>query len=455
MRRHPSECGRAWGCVWPHLRSFSRAAMLSCSAVMFEMASLRTLLIAENLPYPTFKGGDLRNWQNVNGLMKVGEVGVFGLCSNDARPTEITRPRLALWRSSTDLGLTFPPPEGRKLSSRAWFLNASGHPADMYYSDYAAAEIEHILSDFNPHLVVIERLWLHRYFDCVKRRDCRIVLDCHNVEASLYRQIANSMEGNDLRARLMRDALPARTELIEGQAVQAVDQVWVCSDEDKRLMTSRYGASAPVHVIPNGLDFDSYDATRKKCYTLPRGMRQSGKAIIFTAMFGYSPNAKAANFLIEEVFPRLAAAGENHQLLLVGSMPTRQMIAASKNERRILVTGAVADVKPYMAAASAMVVPLFEGGGTRYKILEAFVAKVPVISTAIGVQGLHVKDGKHLLIAQTAAEFAGALEKVWTDQGLVNKLTENALTLVKERYSWDVTARAIETAINELGLISD
>lgn len=432
----------------------SGAASLSRSAPIFEMASLRTLVIAENLPYPTFKGGDLRNWQNVNGLMKVSEVGVFGLCSNDARRTASPRPGLAFWRSSTDPGLTFPPPEDRKLSSRAWFLNASGHPADMYYSDHAAVEIEHILSDFDPHIVVIERLWLYRYLACVKRPDCRIVLDCHNVEASLYRQIANSMEGDDLRARLMRDTLPARTELIEGQAVQAVDQVWVCSDEDERLMRSRYAASAPIHVIPNGLDFESYEATRKKGCAPPRGVRQSSKAIIFTAMFGYSPNARAAKFLIEEVFPRLAEAGENHQLLLVGSMPTRQMIAASKNEREILVTGAVADVHPYMAAASAMVVPLFEGGGTRYKILEAFAAKIPVISTAIGAQGLQVKDGEHLLIAETAAEFAGALEQVWTDQRLVNKLTESALTLVKEHYSWDVTARAIEAAINELGSMS-
>ena len=417
------------------------------------MASLRTLLIAENLPYPTFKGGDLRNWQNVNGLMKVSEVGVFGLCSNDARPTENPRPGLAFWRSSTDPGLAFPPRADRKLFSRAWFLNARGHPADVYYSDYAATEIEHILLDFNPHIVVIERLWLHRYFDRVKQRDCRIVLDCHNVEAPLYQQIANSVEGDDLRARLMRDALPARTELIERHAVRAVDQVWVCSGADERRMRSQYAASAPIHVIPNGLDFERY-ATQIKGYAPPRGVRQGVKAIIFTAMFGYSPNARAAKFLIEEVFPRLVARGENRQLLLVGSMPTRQMIAASKNERGILVTGAVPDVRPYMAAASAMVVPLFEGGGTRYKILEAFAAKVPVISTAIGAEGLQVNNGEHLLIAENAAEFVVALEQVWMDRGLVNKLTENALTLVKEHYSWDATDKAIEVAINELGSMS-
>jgi glycosyltransferase involved in cell wall biosynthesis len=101
-----------------------------------------------------------------------------------------------------------------------------------------------------------------------------------------------------------------------------------------------------------------------------------------------------------------------------------------------------------------MVVPVFEGSGTRYKILEAFAAKVPVISTAIGAQGLQVKHGEHLLIAESAAEFVDAMEQLCTDERLVNKLSERALALVKERYSWNVTARSIEKAINELGPMS-
>jgi glycosyltransferase involved in cell wall biosynthesis len=168
-------------------------------------------------------------------------------------------------------------------------------------------------------------------------------------------------------------------------------------------------------------------------------------------MFGYSPNAKAADFLIEEVFPRLAAANEDCQLLLVGGMPTLKMLDGAKNEGRILVTGAVTDVRPYIAAASAMVVPLLEGSGTRFKILEAFAAKVPVISTAKGAQGLQVKDGHHLLIAETAGEFIAAVKELWTDERLVKKLTEGALQLVKEHYSWRVASRSIEKAIHELG----
>jgi glycosyltransferase involved in cell wall biosynthesis len=250
----------------------------------------------------------------------------------------------------------------------------------------------------------------------------------------------------------MRDALPRRTEVIEKQAVEAVDQLWVCSDEDEQIMRSLYEPSAPICVIPNGLDLDSYDGVQKKSDTGPQGASPTRKSIIFTAMFGYPPNVRAANFLIGELFPRLLAGDSSCQLLLVGAMPTSQMCAAAEKDRRIIVTGAVADVRPYIAAASVMVVPLTEGGGTRYKILEAFAARVPVVSTAVGAQGLKVKDGEHLLIAERVGDFATAIEQIVTDARLANRLTERAFELIKERYSWEFTTRSIERAIAALGV---
>src|SRR5438046_3093229 len=122
------------------------------------MNLLRTLVIAENLPYPTFKGGDLRNWQNINGLMSMSLVGVFGLCSNDPRRGAVPRASMMFWRSSTDPALTYPPLRGEKLAARAWLFDPMGHPSDLYYSDAAAAEVEILVAEFKPQVVVIEGL---------------------------------------------------------------------------------------------------------------------------------------------------------------------------------------------------------------------------------------------------------------------------------------------------------
>src|SRR2546430_1040620 len=120
---------------------------------------LRILVLAQNLPYPTFAGLDLRNWQNVNGLMKVGQVGVFGLCSQDPRLNGSVPAGLAFYRSSTDPALAYPPPQDQILAGRAWLLKPLGHPSDLYYSGIAANELKGLLAQSKPEIAVLEGLW--------------------------------------------------------------------------------------------------------------------------------------------------------------------------------------------------------------------------------------------------------------------------------------------------------
>ena len=416
------------------------------------MNRLRTLIIAENLPYPTLKGGDLRTWQNVNALMRIGEVGVFGLCSNDPRGAEGVREGMAFWRTSTDPALAHPPKQDRILAARAWFLSPTGHPADLYYSCGAAGEIAALIYEFKPHIIVIERLWLYRYIERIKRFNCRVILDSHNVETALYRQIGDSICGDDLQARLMRETLPSRTETIERQAMHAVDQIWVCSERDRGLVKQLYGPRVSIHVVPNGVNLDSYKTGPVGNDPYPRDAEPTGRSLIFPAMFAYPPNSKAALFLVDEIFPLLAKLTADFQLLLIGSMPTAAILKAAQKDSRIVVTGAVRDMRRYFAAASAMVVPLFEGGGTRFKILEAFAAAVPVISTAKGAEGLHVKHGTHLLLAERPGEFVDAVKRLWADERLSSRLVANARALMKRRYSWDVASRRIDKAVGELSV---
>ncbi len=414
------------------------------------MSTRRTLVVTPNLPYPTFFGVDLRNWQNINGLMNAGLVGVFGLCSNDPRDSKSPHASLAFWRSSTDSALTYPPPQGQKLAGRAWLLDPLGHPSDLSYSRIAAVELAEVISEFRPQIVVLEGLWLHRYIDLLKRSNCRVVLDCHNVEVALSQQIGDSTSGNDLQAKLTREILPARVKRIEQQATRAVDQLWVCSNHDARLIKESYEPSAPIQVVPNGVDIGSYAEARARQHRPLAAVDPTKRTLIFPAMFAYPPNAGAANFLIAEFFPRLIATWADYQLLLVGSFPTPQMIEAAQRDPRIVVTGPVPDIRPYLAAASAMVVPVFRGSGTRFKILEAFAANVPVISTTKGAEGLDVEDRSHLLIAEDADEFVDAVQQLRADEHLVKMLTANGLELITQLYSWDVTSARIGKAINEL-----
>jgi polysaccharide biosynthesis protein PslH len=410
---------------------------------------VRTLIVAENLPYPTFKGGDLRNWQNLNALGRMGQVGVFGLCSNDHRRT---RPRadIALWQSSSDPALAFPPPATRVALSRRWLLDADGHPSDTYYSQQAAAELERVLADFRADVVVIERLWLHRYITHARRFGSRIVLDDHNVEAELSRQLAHVERDDGQPSRKIRETLADRTEAIEAGAIGAVDQIWVCSDTDQRCVQQRYRPTVAIHVVPNAVDVERYGDSGVA--HRPPSSVSATPSLVFPAMFTYAPNAAAARFLIAELLPLMRKENRACRLVLVGSMPTEAMLDAARSDDQVIVTGTVPDVRPFLHAATAVVVPLFEGSGTRFKILEALAARVPVITTPAGADGLQVEHETHVLIAHTAAQFAAAVERLLTDPDLVDRLTRQGYHLVEQRYSWNVACRRIAAAIEEFGV---
>jgi glycosyltransferase involved in cell wall biosynthesis len=408
----------------------------------------RILVLSESLPFPTLKGGDLRTWQHINGLAAFADVGVFGLCSNDPRRHTLPELSLACWTASTDPALTYPPPSGRNLKARAWLLEPTGHPSDLYFSAAAAQELAELLARFRPDVVLVEGLWLQGYLATVRAAGCRTILDCFNVEAAVSRQLASTRSGDDLEARVIRDILPARTETIERRAIEAADQVWVCSVEDAQRLRELYAPRAPVVVIPNALRLDAHAAGavhRRRASPDPLPL-----TVVFPGMFSYLPNSIAAAFLIDEIFPRLTALCADCRLILVGPMPLPAMLAAAERDTRIVVTGLVADVRPHLAQATVMAVPLFQGGGTHLKVLEAFAAGVPVVSTRKGAEGLGAQPATHLLLAETADEFADAILALWRDPAMVARMTGQARALVAERFSWASVESPLRAAIAAL-----
>jgi len=401
------------------------------------------LLVAESLPYPMVKGGDYRNWQHLNTLADCARVGVFGICSNDTRRRRVPDLPLLCWEASTDPALALPPPQGMRLAGRAWLLDPEGHPSDLFFSDHASRELAALVERLRVAIVVLEGLWLNRYLEVIRRSGCRVILDCHNVEAQLAEELAATCTGEDLESRLRREVLPARTSAIERRMTCSVDQLWACSPEDERRLRRRYDRVAPIVVVPNALRLDDYenvaDPLRGPCPTL-----------VFPAFFGHAPNVLAARFLVEEVLPLVAQACGDCRLRLVGAMPPRELVRAAESDSRVLVTGAVSDVRPYLCDATAMVVPIFQGSGTRFELLEAFAAELPVISTAKGAEGLGVEHGRHLLIAETAEDFAAAALELTRDPALAGALAARARALVAERFSWPALRTRVCDAVAQL-----
>jgi glycosyltransferase involved in cell wall biosynthesis len=337
-----------------------------------------------------------------------------------------------------------------------WIVKPFGHPWTdiLFFSANGVQALERILEELTPDLVVFEGPWLYRYLPMVQNYSCKTVLDMHNIEARLASDVWRARQQHrPSRTRRLFSALSLkrlslrRLFSLERDFVRRVDQVWVCSEPDAVAVARAYARSRGVRVIPNTVDVSAYDCPPSTTRSFGDAQRGSRCRIVFPATFDYRPNAVGAMYLIEEIYPILRRSGVYCEVVLAGRGPTADMRRAATLDPAVIITGEVADMKTMICNADVIAVPLLHGGGTRLKILEAFAARRPVVSTSKGAEGIAGINGKHLLIADRPADFADAIGRVCVDSSLEQRLTEAAFELVDEHYSWNTGKQLVSSAI--------
>ncbi|QIR41666.1 glycosyltransferase [Tolypothrix sp. PCC 7910] len=377
-------------------------------------------------------------------MMKFGPVGVFS--ASNWNPQNTSLPGVAVWKHCN---VAIQRSSWEKFATRLWWFYPRRHSdADWAYSKTAAQELDKLLTQFQPDLVVIEEVWLYPYLSLVKSHKCRIIFDNHNIEASLWEQTHRFVQG--LKPKLKAKILLQHLKSIESDFISQANQVWVCSKEDASLVLKLYGQKSPTHVVPNGINISHYNYVRSQECRLPQELEDGRQNILFLGQLSYPPNAVAVELLINQIYPRIRERYPDSRLLLVGRKPTQFMLEAAKREPGIIVTGGVPDVRPYLAAANLMVVPLLHGGGTRLKIVEAFAAGCPVVSTTKGAEGIKAQDGEHLLIRNEVEELVEGVCQLLSDLSLAQKLANSAYELVQAEYSWEAVGSKVEQTVQEL-----
>jgi polysaccharide biosynthesis protein PslH len=254
-----------------------------------------------------------------------------------------------------------------------------------------------------------------------------VVLDAQNVEAEFMRSLAEHDERPIHRLRWAWEA--RKTARWERAAAARVDAVCVPGRHEAEVFDA---LRAPeVVIVPNGVDVSA----------IPFQPPRPGSHFVYVGHFGYLPNALAATELALEVLPALRHRVPDATLALVGREPGPQLrrLAGPAVE----VTGEVADVMPHLRRARGTIIALRTGGGTRLKVLEAMAAGVPVISTRFGVEGIGVRDGEHVLLADTPQAMADAAARVAADEALCLRLADRARRLVEQSFDWDTVARPL------------
>ena len=254
---------------------------------------------------------------------------------------------------------------------------------------------------------------------------CPVVLFQHNVEAMIWER--RTRVARNPVMRLYMGEQWRRMRRVEREQCLRFDHVLAVSPEDAAVFRQAYGVDR-VSSVPTGVDTDFFR---------PSGtVSRKPASIVFTGSMDWMPNEDGMDWFVEEILPRIERAEPEATLTIVGRNPTARVKALAEGRPRVTVTGTVADVRPYLEAASVVVVPLRVGGGTRIKIYEAMGMERAVVSTTIGAEGLDVQDGKHIILADDPAAFADAVVGLLRSPERAADIGRAAAMHVRTNFGW-------------------
>jgi polysaccharide biosynthesis protein PslH len=269
------------------------------------------------------------------------------------------------------------------------------------------------------------------------------VLFEHNVETLIWRRY-HEVEKAFFK-RLYFAYEKRRLERFERDSCAWFDQVLTVSDKDGELLRKEFGLRRYV-TIPTGVDTGFFH---------PLG-REIKHRLVFCGSMDWMPNIDGFWWFYREILPKIKQDIADVSFAVVGRRPAEDIIKTGQDDKSIIITGTVADVRPEVAAGQIYVVPLRVGGGTRIKIYEALAMHKCVVSTTIGAEGLPLTDGVNIVLADSENDFAKKVTELLRDDNKRNKIAEAGFRLVTEKYSWSKAAEKLHSALKSVaGLHGD
>ncbi len=387
---------------------------------------MKIVLATKSVPFPLTNGSAIRNYQFLRWLSLTHEVTLISFVRSDeqlhgaealkpfCKAIELIDERRTAWRQVRDLARS-------TLGGKPYTVcaHSSAQFAKLLAKHAAGADI-----------VQMAELYLA---ENTPVSSTPVVLDAHNVETTILTRMASVERRRVKRAFYAIQA--KRMARYEQSVIKNFAGVVVLSPAELEWFKERHPL---VAYAPNGVERRAEPGAR----------RDGGPKLLFVGTLEYPPNRDAVELLITEVLPLIQKAVPDVTVDIVGTKPLWTERYARAPGVRFL--GRVEDLASLFAEAAAMVVPLRAGGGTRLKILDAFTAGVPVVSSTIGAEGLGVTDGEQLLLRDTPAAFAEAVCLLLHDRELGDRMAYRAFKWSQDSLSWQSIVASVEPLYDQL-----
>lgn len=400
------------------------------------VAHMNLLFVTTSLPYPPNTGGAIRAHGIIEGLRLAGHT-IHLICFHD----EVV---------PSDLGITIHavPSFQRKKSDRLKTLLFSRQAdiAGRFYNELFAQKLTELLHNQTFDLIQFEGIEAVCYLPLAKKIQPRakLVFDTFNAEYMLQRNIfdIDRQSVKRLPMAIYSYAQVGRIKRYESQMCQLADAVIAVSEEDAVLLRPLCDADK-VHVVSSGIWVKPY-------LQAPPPLEMSQPSIIFTGKMDYRPNIDAMLWFADDILPLIRKKMSNVHLYIVGQQP-HPRLDRLKVDERIIITGKVESVIPYLYGGTAYIAPLRMGSGTRLKLLEAMACGCAITATSLAASGLgEIKSA--MSIANDAQSFANAVLEVLENSSKRAIMGASAREYVQKKYDWSAILPNLVAVYGSLGL---
>jgi glycosyltransferase involved in cell wall biosynthesis len=319
-------------------------------------------------------------------------------------------------------------------------------------------KINQLLAEENFQLIHAQLFRMGQYV--IKTEGIAKVLDlCDSLALNLSRRA----ELDCTPKRFLVKLEEKRVRRYEVEIMKAFDSGTVVAHFDRDYLLNQDN-SLNLSVVPMGVDLKYFqplkvnndsnreDVTEKQNMTLTVQedfADDRSKNLLFTGTMNYFPNSDAVIYFCNNVFPLIQKRYPDATFYIVGNHPTEQ-IRRLADQKGVVVTGYVPDIRPYFEKASVFVAPLRAGSGIQTKNLEAMAMGIPVVTTSIGAMGLEAETDTELLIADTPETFAERVIYLIENPNIRQNLANAGRKRVEASYDWQVLVNRLEQVYDQI-----
>jgi glycosyltransferase involved in cell wall biosynthesis len=389
---------------------------------------MKILWVNTNFMHPTTKGGQIRTLEMLRHLHSRHEIHYVAI-ENPAHPEG---PQRSNEYSTRSYPFQYKILDKRSPGFFAQLVKGVFSPVPVAVSRFhppgMSEFLENLIRTEGFDKAVVDHLAPTAYFPRLEQA----VFFQHNVETVIWRRHVEHAT-NPLRRMYFRMQAERMYEY-ERRVSRASGHIVAVSAIDADEMRKLFDVTR-VSEIPTGVNME---------YFTPTEAAKATTDLVFIGSMDWLPNVDGMLYFVREILPIIRRTRPETTLAIVGRTPPPEIVELGKQDPQIQVTGTVPDIRPHVWGAKLSVVPLRIGGGTRLKIYESMAARVPVVSTTIGAEGLEINPPGDIRIADTPEAFAAECLELLSDDKTRRNIADAGWNLVSTRFSWDSVSRCFE-----------